>query len=180
MVWSPLTGLAVSCWIYCDFVGVHTAKRAGPPENREAGNAPPAVSSLEPRPPPAPGRCAVRLRSRAAERLELRGGAGEAQAVSNRYPHRRAHAGGRPGPPPPGARFQLRDFEVFDLGGRVSSSFNTQLSGNYHMVFLHSGERDFDLGGGFQHSGNYPMVFPTLWFVPRPRPPVRASVGFAR
>ena len=27
------------------------------------------------------------------------------------------------------------------------------------MVFLHSGARDFDLGGGFQHSGNYPMVF---------------------
>jgi hypothetical protein len=26
------------------------------------------------------------------------------------------------------------------------------------MVFLHSGARDFDLGGGFQHSGNYPMV----------------------
>ena len=34
-----------------------------------------------------------------------------------------------------------------------------QHSGNYPMVFQHSGARDFDLGGGFQHSGNYPMVF---------------------
>jgi hypothetical protein len=41
----------------------------------------------------------------------------------------------------------------FDLGGGF------QHSGNYPMVFLHSGARDFDLGGGFQHSGNYPMVF---------------------
>ena len=28
-----------------------------------------------------------------------------------------------------------------------------QHSGNYPMVFQHSGARDFDLGGGFQHSG---------------------------
>ncbi len=41
----------------------------------------------------------------------------------------------------------------FDLGGGF------QHSGNYPMVFLHSGARDFDLGGGFQHLGNYPMVF---------------------
>jgi hypothetical protein len=41
----------------------------------------------------------------------------------------------------------------FDLGGGF------QHSGNYPMVFLHSGARDFDLGGGFQYSGNYPMVF---------------------
>ena len=41
----------------------------------------------------------------------------------------------------------------FDLGGGF------QHSGNYPMMFLHSGARDFDLGGGFQHSGNYPMVF---------------------
>jgi hypothetical protein len=31
--------------------------------------------------------------------------------------------------------------------------------GNYPVGFLHSGARDFDLGGGFQHSGNYPMGF---------------------
>ena len=41
-----------------------------------------------------------------------------------------------------------------DLGGRGGF----QHSGNFPMVFLHSGARDFDLGGGFQHSGNYPMV----------------------
>ena len=26
------------------------------------------------------------------------------------------------------------------------------------MVFQHSGAQDFDLEGGFQHSGNHPMV----------------------
>ena len=44
----------------------------------------------------------------------------------------------------------------FDLGGGLEHS------GNYPMVFLHSGARDFDLGGGLQHSGNYPMVFDEL------------------
>ena len=46
---------------------------------------------------------------------------------------------------------------VFDLGGGF------QHSGSYSMVFQHSGARDFDLGGGFQHSGSYPIRVPMVF-----------------
>jgi hypothetical protein len=121
----------------------------------EAGNAPPAVSSLEPRPPPAPGRCgAVAEPSGRAARAAGRGGRG-AGAVSNRYPHRRAHAGGRP--PPPGARFQLRDFEVFDLGGgfRALSTLSSQVITIWCFYIV--GSEILTLGEGF----NTQVI--TLW-----------------
>ena len=46
--------------------------------------------------------------------------------------------------------------------------FNSGVSGSYptSRVFQHSGARDFDLGGGFQHSTtSFPMVKPTIvWY----------------
>ena len=42
--------------------------------------------------------------------------------------------------------------EILTLG----EGFNTQAI--TLCVFQHSGARDFDLGGGFQHSGNYPYA----------------------
>ena len=56
----------------------------------------------------------------------------------------------------------------FDLGGGFHYSCS------YPMVFQHSGAQDFDLGGGFHYSGSYPMVGVRL---SEPRPSRRLSDG---